>query len=110
MMTNNILVDKINTKEEYDMYLSNEEFVAVYYSSENCGVCQTMKPIVVDIFDSNKLPIREISINELREVAAQQLILKSPTVVVYDRGREILRSSGFIDTNRLNDQVGIMMS
>ncbi len=109
-MANDNVVVKLESKEEYENYLSNEELTAVYYSSENCGVCQSMKPRVVDIAETNGLPIREISINDLREIAAQQLILKSPTIVIYDRGREILRSSGFIDLNRLNEQIGRMIS
>ena len=103
-------IEKLNSKEEYEQFLSSEELTGVYYSSEQCGVCNTMKPLVFDIFEENGLSIRELSINELRETAAQQLILKSPTVVIYDRSREILRSSGFIDLNRLNEQIGRMLS
>jgi thioredoxin-related protein len=109
-MGSNYQAELIKSKEEYDAYLSNEEYIGIYYSSLECGVCNTMKPLVITVFGQNGLPLREVSINTLREIAAQQLILKSPTVVIYDRGREILRSSGFIDLNRLNSQIEMMLS
>ena len=102
--------DKLSNEAEYDDFLNGEDFKAIYYSSENCGVCNTMKPQVMALFNSHNLSIREVSINELRELAAQQLILKSPTLIIYDRRREILRSSGFIDLNRLNQQIERMLS
>jgi len=102
--------DKLSSEAEYDDFLNGEDLKAIYYSSENCGVCSTMKPQVMALFNSHHLSIREISINDLRELAAQQLILKSPTLIIYDNRREILRSSGFIDLNRLNQQIERMLS
>jgi thiol-disulfide isomerase/thioredoxin len=102
--------DKLSTEAEYDDFLSGEDLKAIYYSSQNCGVCNTMKPQVIKLFKAHHLSIREISINELRELAAQQLILKSPTLIIYENRREILRSSGFIDLNRLNEQIERMLS
>ena len=103
-------IEKIHSKEEYTSFLSSSDYKGIYYSSENCGVCNTMKPQVIDLFKENDLPIRELSINELRDVAAQQLILKSPTVLIYENEREIMRFSGFIDLNRLKDQIKRMLS
>lgn len=100
---------KIKTKEEYDLYIS-EGLKGVYYSTEECGVCQTMKPRVFSIFNEAPLEIKELSISELREIAAQQLILKSPTLIVYDNAREIIRMSGFLDLERLNYQLEQMLS
>jgi thioredoxin-related protein len=102
-------IEKINTKEKYDLYIS-DGIKALYYSTEECGVCQTMKPKVFSIFHSAPLEIKEISINEMREVAAQQLILKSPTLIVYDNAKEILRMSGFLDLARLKYQLERMLS
>lgn len=102
--------EKINSEAEYIEFLSEPLIKGIYYSSKNCGVCNTMKPHVIELFISHNIPIKEISIDELREVSAQQLILKSPTVLIYEKDREILRSSGFIDMNRLNDQISRMLS
>lgn len=102
--------NKISSEAEYADFLKGEELKAIYYSSENCGVCQTIKPQVMALFNTHDLPIREIVINELRELSAQQLILKSPTLIIYENRREILRSSGFIDLNRLNQQIERMLS
>ena len=104
-----MLVEKITTKEGYQDYIKGD-YSGVYYSTEECGVCQVLKPQVVTIFEELKMPIKEISLNDLRELAAQQLILKSPTLIIYENAREILRMSGFMDLNRLKLQLERMLS
>lgn len=104
-----MLVDKIRLEKEYADYIMGD-YKGIYYSSEECGVCQAIKPQVISIFNEFEMPLKEISINEMREVAAQQLILKSPTLIIYDNAREILRMSGFMDLNRLKVQLERMLS
>ena len=102
-------VEKIKSEKDYTEFIK-EDYRGIYYSTEECGVCQTLKPQVLSIFEEFEMPIKEISINELRELAAQQLILKSPTLIIYDNTREILRMSGFMDLNRLKLQLERMLS
>lgn len=102
-------VERIISEDQYLNY-TKDDFKGVYYSSEECGVCKTLKPQVISIFKEYKMPIKEISINQMREVAAQQLILKSPTLIIYDNAREIIRMSGFMDLNRLKLQLERMLS
>lgn len=104
-----MLVEKIKSEKEYKEYLESD-YRGIYFSTEECGVCKTLKPQVVSIFVEFGMPIKEISLNEMRELAAQQLILKSPTLIIYDNAREILRMSGFMDLNRLKLQLERMLS
>lgn len=104
-----MLVEIIRSEKEYTDYIKGG-YHGIYYSTEECGVCKTLKPQVLSIFKDAKMPIKEISINDLREMAAQQLILKSPSLIIYDNGREILRMSGFMDLNRLKLQLERMLS
>lgn len=103
-------MEKINQVLDYNQFLDSNKYCGVYYSSEQCGVCNTMKPKVFGIYEEVGMPIRELSINQFRELAAQQLILKSPTVVLYENGKEILRDSGFIDLNKVSRNLNLILS
>jgi hypothetical protein len=103
-------MEKISQISEYHQFLESNEYCGVYYSSEQCGVCNTMKPKVSSIYEEAGMPIRELSINQLIELAAQQLILKSPTIILYENGIEILRDSGFIDLNKISRNLNLILS
>ena len=103
-------MEKITHIDQYREFLNANRFCGVYYSSEQCGVCNTMKPRVFSVYREMGMPIKEISLNQFRELAGQQLILKSPTVVLYESGKEIMRDSGFIDLNKISRKLGIILS
>lgn len=103
-------MEKISQTSEYKQFLDSNEYCGVYYSSEQCGVCNTMKPKVFSIYQEAGMPIRELSLNQFRALAAQQLILKSPTVILYEMGKEIIRDSGFIDLNKISRNLNLILS
>jgi thiol-disulfide isomerase/thioredoxin len=103
-------MEQISQLIEYDQFLGKNEYCGVYYSSEQCGVCNSMKPQVYSVYQKAGMPIKELSLNDFRELAGQQLILKSPTVILYENGKEIMRDSGFIDLNRISRNLGLILS
>lgn len=103
-------MEKINQTSDYQQFLDANEYCGVYYSSEQCGVCNTMKPKIFSIYQEVGMPIRELSIIKFRELAAQQLILKSPTIILYEKGKEILRDSGFIDLSKISRNLNLILS
>jgi len=101
---------KLDLEKDYIDFLSINKIAGVYYSSHKCGVCNTMKPQVESVFVDNEVKIAEIVVNENRELAAQQLILASPTVVFYEDGRELFRESGFVDLVKLRRNLSLITS
>jgi len=104
------MLNKLELEKDYQDFLDINEFVGVYYSSHKCGVCNTMKPQVLGVFESNNVKLAEIVVNENRELAAQQLIMTSPTVVFYEKGKELFRESGFIDLQKIDRNLGMITS
>ena len=102
------MLDVIELEKDYTSFLETNEFVGVYYSSHKCGVCNTMKPQVANVFSKNNVKLSEIVVNDHRELAAQQLIMTSPTVVFYEKGKELFRESGFIDVHKIDRNLGMI--
>lgn len=103
-------MEKINNALAYNQFLGSNKYCGIYYSSEQCGVCNAMKPKVFSIYQEAGMPIKELSINQLKELTAQQLILKSPTIILYENGKEIIRESGFIDLNKITRNLNLILS
>jgi len=103
-------MQRIEQLLEYSHFLETNRYCGIYYSSEQCGVCNSMKPKVFSVYENAGMPIKEISLNQFRELAGQQLILKSPTVILYEKGNEITRDSGFIDLNRISRNLELILS
>jgi len=104
------MLHKLELEKDYNEFLEGNQFVGVYYSSHKCGVCNTMKPQVAEVFKKNNVKLSEIVVNEHRELAAQQLIMTSPTVVFYENGKELFRESGFVDLSKIDRNLGMITS
>ncbi|MBT3209402.1 MAG: thioredoxin family protein [Bacteroidetes bacterium] len=100
---------KLNTEQDYKDFLSSNKCAGVYYSSGKCGVCKTIKPQVIMVFEKNKTKLAEIVVDEHRALAAQQLIMTSPTVIFYENGKEMFRESGFINLQKVNRYLNMII-
>ena len=103
-------MDEIKNTSEYNLFLENNKYCGIYYSSQECGVCNSLKPQVLTIYKNAEMPIKEISLNSFRELAGQQLILKSPTVILYENGKEIIRDSGFMNLDKMARNLELILS
>lgn len=101
-------MQRLNSEIAFNAFLTSHSLCGVYYSTVECGVCRTVKPQIETLFKTHKMPLNEVSINEMRALAGQQLILKSPTLIVYENGKEISRQSGFIDLARMDRNLTLM--
>jgi len=78
--------------------LKNNEAVMVYFSGNDCGVCQVLKPKIEVLFNDKFPKVKQIYISaeEFRQSAAQCNVLSIPTLLVYFEGKEFLRESRLI--------------
>ena len=71
----------------------------VVYSSQSCGPCQRLMPILVEIQKeySGRMAVQVIDVNENESASAAQNIRATPTLIFYDAaGKEISRHEGLL--------------
>ncbi len=73
--------------------LSAAERMLLQFSSQHCGPCRQMEPIVQGLAQQG-IPVRRIMVDESRDLARQFRIEGVPTFVVVESGREIAREVG----------------
>jgi len=85
----------IETKEHLYDNINNEESFYIYFSAQMCGVCKSLKPKVSELMQT-KFPLLVAYSNDTAlhpELAAQLGIYSNPSLIVYLKGKEVLRES-----------------
>ena len=88
---------KIKTKEQFQELIDSNFTILIYFELAGWNVCHDVYPRVLDIVESVGIPIWNIDINEVKEVAGQNLVFTIPTILVFNESKEVLRESRFID-------------
>ena len=87
--------------------LKNNEAVMVYFSGNDCGVCNVLKPKMELLFNEKFPKIKQIYISAevFRDTAAQYNVLSIPTVLVYFDNKEFLRESRLISVPDVESKI-----
>ena len=94
-------------KQRLEQELQNNEAVMVYFSGDDCGVCQVLKPKIEALFNKSFPKVKQvfISVQEFRDTAAQYNVLSIPTILVYFDSKEFLRESRLISVPDIETKI-----
>ena len=89
----------IMTDEEFDEIIGSKDICVVDFSASWCGPCRMMAPVLEDVSDKykGKYFFYQIDIDSAEELANKFKIEAVPTIVVFKKGTEIDRTSGYQD-------------
>ncbi|MGM0397054.1 MAG: thioredoxin family protein [Bacillota bacterium] len=99
----------LNSEEDLEEFSKKDTYI-LYFSSENCNVCHSVFPKLLDLTSEYDVEIGRIDVNKNVKVAGQHLIFSIPTILLFNEGREILRESRFIDFEKLSRTLQILFS
>lgn len=79
--------------EDLEQFIGSHEGVMIYFSGENCGVCDALKPKIKEVIETNFPRIEQVYIKtqENIEIASQVGVFSVPTIIIYLDGKEFLR-------------------
>ena len=89
----------IMTDEEFDEIIGSKDICVVDFSASWCGPCRMMAPVLEDISDKykGKYFFYQIDIDSAEELANKFNVTAVPTIIVFNKGNEIDRTSGYQD-------------
>ena len=75
--------------------LRQNDAVMLYFSTDNCNVCQALKPKIVDAFRKNFPKIHQVFVDakESLEVASHYTVFAIPTIIIFIDQKEFIRKS-----------------
>lgn len=81
------------TIAQFTAFVQQNPAAAVYFSGPDCGVCQVLKPRIMDLLqrDYPRIAVALVDCAAAAALAAQQSVFAVPTLMVYFDGQELLR-------------------
>ena len=85
----------INSLENFEDILKQNDAVAIYFSTEYCNVCKVLKPKVKEFLDEEfpKVVFKYVDIEQQKEIAGKYSIFAVPTIIFFFGGKEAFRKS-----------------
>ena len=82
-----------------------EDFTIVVASTKTCTVCTHAKGMIERMLQNTPLTYYTIDIDDVPLFRGEHLVFTVPTVLVFSQGKELYRSSRFIDFGGLQKLV-----
>ena len=88
---------------KFNEILKGDVPVLIDFSAEWCQPCKMMPPILKDVSKQlgDKVRILKVDVDKNQDIARQWGISSVPTIVIFNKGKQVFRQSGVIPANQL---------
>jgi Glutaredoxin. len=81
---------------------TKQDFYIVVASTQTCTVCQHTKGMLTRMTKDTSIEYDEIDIEEVPAFRGEHLVFTVPTVLIFSQGKEIYRSSRYIEFGQID--------
>ena len=93
------------------IHLENENFdelikdkVVVDFFATWCGPCKMLGPVFEELStEINDIKFIKVDIDEHEDLCRKYKVMSVPTLIVFDKGKEVNRNIGFIPKDKLKE-------
>lgn len=90
------------------IHLTNENFeeliqdkILVDFYANWCGPCKMIAPELERV--ESDIQVVKVDVDEFEELARTYGVMSIPTLILFDKGKEVKRNIGFIDKDRIEN-------
>ncbi|MBD8015633.1 thioredoxin family protein [Microbacterium sp. APC 3898] len=95
----------ISAIEEYQSKIAQEQSFLLFVKTENCSVCEGLRP-QVEAFESDYgLPFYLVNAAKVPELAGQLMLFTAPVILLFRQGKEIQRWARFVPIDELRHRL-----
>lgn len=87
----------VNKEEDFNKLLKEQKYVVAQFTASWCGPCQAIKPVIDNLYASDKyvgLEVVRVDLDAAQAIASKHRITSVPTFVFYENGKEANRVLG----------------
>lgn len=96
-------MNKLEKIEDFDSIINNGKVVVDFYA-EWCGPCKMLEPILIEVSKSyNDICFLSVNVDNYRELAKRYGVMSLPCLKLFDNGKEIKSSIGFMNYKELEE-------
>jgi thioredoxin 1 len=86
----------LETKELFDAEIATGKTVVDFFA-EWCGPCKMMEPFFKEASEEvTDVKFAKLNVDDVQEVAGQFGVTSIPTMIVFENGKEVKRTTGFL--------------
>lgn len=94
-------METISGIEEYRAKIGQEQSFLLFVKTDNCSVCEGLRPQVEAFENDYNLPFLLANAAEIPELAGQLMLFTAPVVLLFRQGKEIHRYARFVPIEEL---------
>ena len=105
-------MEQVNNLDLVLAEIAEQDAVLLYFSGENCSVCEALKPKVSALVAERFPDITQIEIHlqQLNPISSHFGVFSIPTILFFREGREWLREGRNLSVGRLLEDIGRIQS
>lgn len=89
-------------KENFDELIKDK--VVVDFFATWCGPCKMLGPVFEELStEINDIKFIKVDIDEHEDLCRKYKVMSVPTLIVFDKGKEVKRNIGFIPKEKLKE-------
>jgi thioredoxin-like negative regulator of GroEL len=102
-----MLPNELSTVEEVEKQIKERQALLLYFYSDNCAPCLSLRPKVVELLCDRfpKVTLRFIDAEGHPEIAAKYGVFGLPVLILFFEGTEYSRDSKFIAIPQLAETI-----
>lgn len=87
----------------FDQLIQYEKPILVDFFATWCGPCKMLSPILKEVKDQlgDQISIIKIDVDKNQQLAAQYQVRGVPTMILFQKGKQLWRQSGVVDKNAI---------
>jgi thioredoxin-like negative regulator of GroEL len=101
------MYNELNTSEELDNTIKGNIAVAIYFYSDKCAPCVSLRPKVKELMDKKfpKIVLAYVNSEKNPALPAKYTAYSSPTLIIFFEAREYSRASKYISIPQLAETI-----
>ena len=92
----------IHLEDENFNELIKEKTIVDFYATW-CGPCKMLGPIFEEVANEEDINFVKVDIDKHEDICREYKVMSVPTLILFENGKEIKRSIGFISKERLKE-------
>ena len=102
-----MVLESGNDFKEFCELIKNFNAICFYLSKNDCNVCKSLKPKIIEMIESDFPMINfcYINIEEAKEISGQFSVFSVPTIIFYFDGKETIRISRNVNLLELKSRI-----
>lgn len=90
----------LGDEKKFHELIKNDKVLVDFFATW-CGPCKMLGPVLEKV--ESDIKVIKVDTDEFEELARSYGIMSIPTIILFDKGKEVKRNIGFIDKDSLED-------